>query len=92
MQLIVTCILTVLQLWTLRIHYGLWLRSRGGERTFGSQKEDELDASGSSSLAAPSSTSHSSDIKPRIDDDKSDRKYEFPVSLVAQDTEDNSPV
>ena len=55
MQLILTCILTVLQLWTLKIHYGLWLRSRG-KRVFGS-KSDLTYHSDSSSVALPSFTS-----------------------------------
>jgi hypothetical protein len=98
MQLLVTCILTVLQLWTLKIHYGLWLRSRGGERSFGSQKEDELDPSYASSVDAPSSTTSSchranSTAESKIGEDQSDRKKHYPVSLMAQeDFEENSPV
>lgn len=41
MQLIVTCILTVVQLWTLTIHYGLWLRIRVKERVVGFQNDVE---------------------------------------------------
>jgi hypothetical protein len=97
MQLLVTCILTVLQLWTLKIHYGLWLRSRGEERSFGSQKEDELDPSYASSVSTPSSTSShhigSSTAESKIGEDQSDRKKHYPVSLMAQeDFEENSPV
>jgi hypothetical protein len=94
MQLLVTCILTVLQLWTLKIHYGLWLRSRGEERSFGSQKEDESDPSyHASSVDAPSSTSQRNHTKPIDADNQSDRKYhEFSVSLMMAQDAENSPV
>ena len=94
MQLIVTCILTVVQLWTIKIHYGLWLRSKTGKRMFDSQNDGEghkSDPSGSSAITAPASTSSQSADTKSVDDDQSDGKYGFPVSLMAAQDAANYP-